>query len=153
LQTRQTTTRCKACGSPNRDFIDESLRLGRTPKEVAEELVGLGDTLNEQNVYRHKKHVAAQVQSTERAQAIAELKNEVARVPATLAAPYFVLIQFLEQSNNQKVSASDAVKAAEAITRITGMRTKQSLMMAFAQRAFGQDAPVRGELERVDARD
>lgn len=102
------------------------------------------DTLQAHRAHITRAEVAASKQppkevlppSDEMVAAVAELKQEAGQVPATLRAPYFVLIHFLENLGSQEVKPADAIRAAVAISQITGRRSEQEFLLAFAEKAF-----------------
>lgn len=133
---------CKACEHPDREWIDQKLLAGASDSSVARELTEKGQPFSHVNIAAHRKnHVVREDPALQLT--IRELEQEAAMAPPTVAAVYQVLISQLRMLENAKPSADTAIKAAEAIARITGMRTQQSLLIAYAERAFNQSpAPL-----------
>ena len=141
---------CKACTSPSRDYIEEQLQARTPARVIVEELERRGETFSEQNLSTHRRNhwtrddpIAEPVK-----QVIRELEQEAAMAPAVVAASYFVLIKALQQLKNAKLTGETVIKASEAVTRITGMRTQQHLLMAYMEKAFPpQGAEQPGSIE------
>lgn len=74
---------------------------------------------------------------------VEELRKEAVKVPATLRAPYFVLIHFLENLGSQEVKPADAIRAAVAISQISGNKTKQQFLLDFAEAAWAPGGSMR----------
>ena len=140
----KTRINCKACSSLNRVYIDEQLGLHTTMSTIVQELARRGETFSKQNLFTHKKnHLVAEdldVVDEDREQIIRELEMEMRVAPPVVAAGYLVAIQQLKTLANAKPSADVLIKTLEAITRITGMRTQQHLLMAYMQKAFSPEA-------------
>lgn len=131
---------CKTCDSPHADFINERLLAGAEYPAILRALKARGDSsLSTNNLSVHKRnHLVREDPALE--QTIRELEQEAAMAPPTVASVYHVLIGQLRMLENARPSAETAIKAAEAISRITGMRTQQALLIAYAERAFSQGA-------------
>lgn len=130
---------CKACESPDHEWIDQKVLAGASDSSIARELTEKGQPFSHVNIATHRKsHVVKEdpaLQAT-----IKELEQEALLAPPTVGAVYHVLIGQLRMLENARPSADTAIKAAEAISRITGMRTQQALLIAYAERAFNAGA-------------
>ena len=141
---------CKVCNSPSLDYIEDSLQANIPASRIVEELAARGENISKQNISTHKarhwQRIDPMAEATE--QVIRELEQEMRMSPATAASSYLVLIKALrELKDAPRTTAETVLKAAEAVTRITGFRTQQQLLLAYMQKAFpGQsielDAPA-----------
>lgn len=125
------------------------------------DLAAVGEKLSYDSLKKHRLHaVEPEVDliedplKVEKQRVIKKLMEDAARAPVTLAAFYHLLIRW--HQGDEKVSDATAMKAAEAITRITGMRTKQEFLLGYMESRFNQpgiEAPVQAELLQVDGPD
>ena len=114
--------------------------------QIAAELTRRGEKFSHQNIGLHKRnHLVRENPALQ--QTIQELEQEALMAPPTVAAVYHVLIGQLKMLENARPSAETAIKAAEAISRITGMRTQQALLIAYAERAFNGSNALTPETE------
>lgn len=132
---------CKACESRHVAWINEQLLAGVSDNAIAKELTARGEKFSHVNIGNHKRsHLVRANAALD--QLVQELEQEARMAPPTVAAVYHVLINQLKSLENAKPSADTAIKAAEAIARITGMRTQQALLIAYAERAFTSSQPT-----------
>jgi hypothetical protein len=107
---------------------------------IVAELASRGETFYAVNLYRHRPHVqrADEVKLDEELEATVQLlREERNRVAPTLRASYSILISFLESVASRKTpTAREAIAAAESISRLGGMNTKQRFLLDFAEAAW-----------------
>jgi hypothetical protein len=129
---------CKTCMSPHRSYIEQQLQNHAPARVIVAELAQRGESITEQNISTHRNNHWARddPMSESVAQVVRELEQEAAMAPPVVASAYLVLIQALQQLKHAKPTADTVIKASEAVTRITGMRTQQHLLMAYMEKAF-----------------
>jgi len=151
--------RCRVCASENRRFIEDALSQGASKSKLLRILKEeRGETLGTQNFYSHLKHWSPEDRGPEHvAELLDRLRVEAESAPPTVAAFYYILIHQMKGLDKMKADPGTAIKAAEAITRVTGMRQQQQILLAFASARFGAPPPLEPvdrlqvELERVVA--
>ena len=151
-------TRCRVCISENRSFIEAEMASGTSEFEVVRILKEeRGEDLNRQSIRTHLKHLfpPSPVEPEKLGELLKRLEVEAQSAPPTVAAFYYILIQQMRSLSDMKADAGTAIKAAEAITRVTGMRQQQAFLLAYAQHHWNAPAPIapvaplQAELERV----
>lgn len=132
---------CKTCMSPNRSYIEQQLQNHVPARVIVAELAQRGENITEQNISTHRNNhwTRDDPMSESVAQVVRELEQEAAMAPPVVASAYLVLIQALQQLKHTKPTADTVIKASEAVTRITGMRTQQHLLMAYMEKAFAPE--------------
>jgi len=109
-------------------------------RTIIEELASRGESFIFSNITRHRPHVqqADEVKLDEELEATVQLlREERNRVAPTLRASYSILISFLESVASRKTpTAREAIAAAESISRLGGMNTKQKFLLDFAEAAW-----------------
>jgi hypothetical protein len=103
-------------------------------------LASRGETFLPSNISRHKPHVQQddEVKLDEELEATVQLlREERNRVAPTLRASYSILISFLESVASRKTpTAREAIAAAESISRLGGMSTRQRFLLDYAEAAW-----------------
>jgi len=120
---------------------------------MSRSLKEMGEDISADTLATHRSHyaISASPPSEEMDTAVAELKQEAGRVPATLRAPYFVLIHFLQNLGSQEVKPADAIRAAVAISQISGNKTKQQFLLDFAEAAWAPEGSMWKQTTEVEA--
>jgi hypothetical protein len=144
---------CKACASPQLQFIDAQM-LAKTPyRVIVAKLSEVGENFSPANLSNHKPHVRAGVIEDDPwlEGVIEELRQEATMAPPTAAAAYHILIHQLKGLKDTPARADVAIKAAEAVAKITGANLKHDFLRAYMAKAFNppDSAPELGTSTEV----
>jgi len=130
---------CKLCEMDERDWVEAQLHEGVTYADIVAELEERsGQSVSISTLSRHRQHTGS-APDADVVAAVAALKDEAAKLPATLRAPYMILVRFMESVERRGApSNADAIRAAEAIARVSGLSSKQHALLAYMEQAFPQ---------------
>jgi hypothetical protein len=135
---------CKGCISPHRAELDALMSSGASGTQVIARMEELDSTKwHHSNLATHRPHVQSQAQDDELDRLQRELEAEARAAPATVAVLYRMLARGVEALKHGKLpTIAEMTKIAQAISQVTGINQKTALMMAYANRAFGNGRQV-----------
>ena len=144
-----TVKNCKACQSPNRQFIDSELAKGTAARVIAEELAARGEKFSLSNLYTHKaKHYEEPEEETPALDAALDVlrlrvEEEMAGAPSSMvAAGWLVVLHQLHGLKNSKQTPEALIKALSLMGRIGGINNEQANLLAYMERAWPNQKPT-----------
>lgn len=143
-------TACRVCESDQRDEI-EAQGLLAVAGEISWRAAGRAvDWTNYASIKNHMEshYVEAELRTVEAElqqaidASVAELLTQMRVAPAEVKPLYAAAIRNLQGLGATKPSQQHLISALKTIQEMTGMRQEQRMMLAFAERMFGVEAPA-----------
>lgn len=141
---------CKVCNADNRDEIEE-LGLKALSGEFSWRAVGRAlDWQNSASIKHHMEshyieHELREVEDEMQVainEAVKDLYTQMRVAPPEVKPLYAAAIRNLQGLKDTKPSQQHLIAALKTIQEMTGMRQEQRMMLAFAERMFGEQPTI-----------